>query len=160
MKRLFVGIPVSDDVAVKIAAIQKGLEGNLILSPRDNLHFTLCFLGNVDEGRIEELFARLEELRREKFEVALQDVKTFPSVVWVGCESEELIHLMEDCRGLFSDVKLELKEPVPHVTIARGSGGNEQKVDVGKMIVEKIVLYESVSIGNGSKYIALKEMLL
>ena len=64
--------------------------------PRDNIHLTLSFLGEVAEGRVEAILEALtgavSPLRR--FEAALAGSGAFPTrrrarVLWVGLESDQ-----------------------------------------------------------------------
>ena len=58
--RLFCGLRLPDDAADAIVAWQAGLERGRIV-PRDNLHFTLAFLGRQPRSRLDEV---VEALRR------------------------------------------------------------------------------------------------
>src|SRR3989344_3456426 len=102
MKRLFIGIPVSanDEISELITRL-KSIDAALSLVPADNLHFTLKFLGGVDESKIAELEAKLESILKteKKFEISLEGVGVFPDlqylkVIWIGSKTKPLNLLM------------------------------------------------------------------
>jgi len=62
--RLFCGLRLPDETADAIVAWQLGLDGGRPV-PRDNLHFTLAFLGRQPRGRIDEV---VDVLRRRAAE--------------------------------------------------------------------------------------------
>src|SRR5215510_8176164 len=64
--RLFCGLRLPDDAADAIVAWQAGLAGGRVV-PRENLHFTLAFLGRQPRARIDEV---VEVLRRRAAETA------------------------------------------------------------------------------------------
>src|SRR3954471_3515592 len=57
--RLFCGLRLPDDAADAIVAWQAGLAGGRIV-PRDNLHFTLAFLGRQPRARLAEVVETLQ----------------------------------------------------------------------------------------------------
>ncbi len=85
MKRLFVAVPVSEEVKRKIRILLKDLSttgADLKLVSLSHLHFTLKFLGDVDEkmiSQIEEKLAGIAE-KTKGFEVSVKGVGVFPSL--------------------------------------------------------------------------------
>ena len=92
---------VPDRVVDSLVAFQGELSaagGDLKLVERENLHFTVKFLGEIDESQASEAMSRLGRLRLHRTVVDVRGAGAFPSprsprVVWAGVarESEEKI---------------------------------------------------------------------
>ena len=58
MPRLFVALPIPDDVADSLGAMQGGVpDANWV--PSENFHITLAFIGEVDGGMAQDIDAAL-----------------------------------------------------------------------------------------------------
>jgi RNA 2',3'-cyclic 3'-phosphodiesterase len=86
MLRLFLALPVPDEVAAPVTAIQCGLPGAR-WSPRENLHITLRFIGEVDEPVAEDVDRTLDGLRMAPFALSLAGPDLF------GGEDPHALHL-------------------------------------------------------------------
>jgi 2'-5' RNA ligase len=124
--RLFAALALPDDVADRVMALQAKLPG-AHWRPRENLHLTLCFYGDVDERRAEELDKRLAVVsaRRAPFDLSLRAAGTFggidPHTLWIGVEkTEALERLAAACAKAGRDLglKIEARKYAPHVTLA------------------------------------------
>ena len=60
--RLFAALSIPDDVAAQLLALMKGVAGAK-WRPRENLHLTLRFFGEITEPVAEDLDAELESGR-------------------------------------------------------------------------------------------------
>ena len=99
--RAFVAIDLPDRVIDSLASFQAELSAtgaDLKLVERENLHFTVKFLGEMDDPQSSEVLSRLGRLRLRKATVDVRGVGAFPSprrprVVWAGVtrESEGLV---------------------------------------------------------------------
>ncbi|GAM97521.1 2'-5' RNA ligase [alpha proteobacterium U9-1i] len=124
--RLFAAIAIPDEVAGRLVALQKGV-GGAKWRPRENLHLTLRFFGDIAEPVADDLDAALEEAARPiaPFEISLKGAGTFggvdPHALWVGvAESAALSKLAANCEKAARRVGLK-PEPhkfTPHVTLA------------------------------------------
>ena len=180
MIRLFVGVPVSEEVKKKIkptiTELQE-LRADLNLVPLENLHFTVKFLGEVDEDEILEIREMLDSIKLNKFKIKLSKIGAFPSldrinVIWIGSESQEFISLMKEVDNKLNYIKKnDFKKGVAHLTIARvKSGKNKDKLQefvkkyaesgFGEMIVDKFFLYKSTLTPSGPVYTSIAEYLL
>lgn len=182
MKRLFVGIRVPEEVREKIKPVQEKLiktGANLTLVSLNNFHFTLKFLGNEEESKIPQIEDKLKKIALDtsSFYFSVQGVGVFPgeeriSVVWVGAQSKELVSLMKETNQSLNYIrKSEHEEEIPHLTIARvKSGKNKEELRkvvlefsstvFGNVLVDKIMLFESVLTPQGPMYTVVKEFLL
>ena len=182
MKRLFVAVPVSEEIAKEIKPVLNALAktgADLKLVSLFNLHFTLKFLGEVDEKHIPEIEKTLVSIaeKTKTFEVSVKGVGVFPSlekisVVWIGTEDPELVSLMKKVGDELNYIrKNEYDEEVAHLTIARVKTGRNkkelqqfvkhfEKKDFGKMKVDKMILFESELTKDGSMYKIVREWSL
>ena len=63
--RSFLAIEVADDLVPKILNVQKELKktnANIKYVPKENMHFTLKFFGNIDEEMIGDISNKIEKV--------------------------------------------------------------------------------------------------
>jgi len=167
--RLFVSVPVPDELKTKVAALGKEIaqDGVMLVRP-ENMHLTLKFLGEIDEKKIEDIEKKLSSVRFRAFDCALRSVGVFPNenyvkVVWAGCESGNALE------SLAKDVIRSLsgygddKRFTAHLTIARV----KRKIDLrsflqkhkadefGSFPVKEFHLMQSVLKPSGPEYSVL-----
>jgi len=91
--RAFVALEISNpEVLDSMVAFQRELTGtgaDLKAVERENIHFTVKFLGDITESQAMEVDERLKKLRLGKAEAEVKGVGAFPnvgrpSVVWAG----------------------------------------------------------------------------
>jgi len=167
--RLFVGVPIPEELRKRCALLQKELPRQLRFVSVEQLHFTLKFL---DEQQDAEPIVKILDkvaLRHQAFAVKLHGVGAFPGqqqprVVWIGTKSSALVALAEDVQKKLADSRKEDHQSVvPHVTIARVSDNVKFDIDkwkdasFGEFLVSSFVLYESVLTSQGSLYRIVKE---
>jgi len=145
------------------------------------LHVTLKFLGDTEEGSVEEILARIGIAAKDvmPFTVRLRGMGAFPSmsnirVVWVGIEDGRLLG---EIAGRLESSLTELgfdrdkKGFVPHLTIARARSGrnmaNVQEIlrlnaasEYGEYAIDRILLKKSVLSPQGPSYSVVGEHLL
>jgi 2'-5' RNA ligase len=128
--RLFAAIEVPDETAARLARLQKGVLG-AAWRPREALHLTLRFFGEIDERLAEELDHELGRIRSSPFDVVLKGAGWFgrdrPSTLWVGvADNPPLAALAEACERAARRAGLppETRGFTAHVTLAycRGTG--------------------------------------
>ncbi len=128
--RLFAALNLPDDVAERLLALMKGVPGAK-WRPRENLHLTLRFFGEVQEPVAEEIDSALSEiaLRNKPFDLTLKSAGAFggadPHALYVGAaKSEALDKLAADCERAARRVGLkpEPRKFTAHVTLAYLSG--------------------------------------
>lgn len=124
--RLFAALDVPDEVAESLLTIMK----NVPLAkwrPRENLHLTLRFFGEVAEPVADEIDAVLAEVAASTapFELKLKSVGAFgkemPHTLWAGVEkSAALEKLAADCERAARRIGLkpEPRKFAAHVTLA------------------------------------------
>jgi 2'-5' RNA ligase len=124
--RLFCAVEIPDDVSERLIAIQRGVP-NASWSPRENLHLTLRFFGDVPEPTADEIDSALDEVAAgaAPFEMRLKGAGFFggdnPHALYIGvAPSEALQQLAADCERAArrAGVKPETRKYTPHVTLA------------------------------------------
>jgi len=177
-RRIFLGIPVSEEIKENVVGIQGELgriEGGFKIVKLENLHLTLKFMGEVREEKIERVKEILGKIDLgEKFKVKVRKVGAFPNenyvrVIWFGLDDSEKIfglHKMIDF-GLSKMFSVE-RDFLAHVTLSRVKFVNDKEglkkflekfkdVELGEMVVDKVVLYESELKEGGPEYRVLEE---
>jgi len=123
--RTFISIDFTGGVAEKIQEIQRQLpDFRGKLTEPENLHLTLKFLGDVDEGMLEKIKERLKQVKFRRFFVSIDDL---------GVISPKFVKIIglhiNDCTPLHKEIDAALSGLLPnetkfvsHVTIARVKG--------------------------------------
>jgi 2'-5' RNA ligase len=124
--RLFAALAIPDDVAARLLALQKGI-GGAKWRPRENLHLTLRFFGEIAEpvaNDLDEELARVADMTRP-FALQLKSAGSFgkadPHTLWIGVgESPPLNKLAADCERAARRVGIAPapRKFTPHVTLA------------------------------------------
>jgi RNA 2',3'-cyclic 3'-phosphodiesterase len=134
--RLFAALDVPDDVADRLIALQRGVPGAR-WRPRENLHLTLRFFGEVPEDIADDLDAALDEAAQDfaPFDFGLKGAgffgKEMPHTLWIGAaESDALSALAAACERAArrAGLKPEARKFAPHVTLASLDGSALDRV--------------------------------
>jgi len=182
--RSFISIDIEDELIVsKIRRIQDDLlstGAKLKLVEPQNLHYTLKFLGEIPEHKVQEITEILKTLESNTFKIHICELGCFPSinrinVIWLGAAegSDKLIELAKWVEGKLTEMGFprERKKFTPHLTIARVKyAHNKQQlqkkilqlsdIDVGEFTVSAVRLKKSTLTPKGPIYDTLYEVLL
>lgn len=124
--RIFAALGIPDDIAERLMALMKGVPGAQ-WRPRENLHLTLRFFGEVAEPVADEIDVALGEVAEANgpFEMRLKAAGAFggadPHALWVGAaENPALRRLAADCERAArrAGLKPDPQKFKPHVTLA------------------------------------------
>jgi 2'-5' RNA ligase len=169
MIRLFVGLELPEPMRRRLALLSGGVPGARWISP-ENFHLTVRFIGEVDEGRFEDIDAALARVKAPAFELTLEGVATFekankPHTLWVGVrrnESLNALHAKVDRALIATELEPEGRKYSPHVTLARLKGQARKRLGVfvaanalfrcGPEPIEAFVLFSSFLSRGGSIY--------
>ena len=146
---------------------------------KERLHFTLRFIGAVDEARGAALCDALAApLHHPPFAAAVQGVGVFPDrrpprVIWAGLRSgtSEMVALAHEVNARIAElVGDDPEEMRPHLTLARvkeAQGLRSQDLlagletaALGVMRVEAVTLFESRQTGGRLQYVPLMKTAL
>ncbi len=176
MIRAFIGIRIDPSVARKVSETQAELKRKLSgirWVGLENLHFTLKFLGPIEETKEKLIAEALEKAIRPfpRFAILARGMGVFPDirrarVLWVGLEGERLAPLASEVEGALEILGFarEKREFRPHLTIGRWrsfngrpeSLGNElekrEACDFGQSWVDEVVFFQSVLRPEGAIY--------
>ncbi len=180
--RAFLSLDLMDEtVRAKIKGIQDVLMtagADLKLVEPRNLHFTMAFLGEIDENQKSFLCRRLASAKLPPLTISLRGVGAFPGprkprVVWVGVTKgkEDLERYASAAlkMGIESGVEVDQSESFkPHLTVARArslfgkenlSAKLESLVDaeVGESLTSPVRLKRSTLTPRGPVYETLCE---
>ncbi len=170
MKRCFISIDIPEEIRSEVIEIQRQLpEFRGKVTEPENLHLTLKFLGEVDEGKVEEVKKRLSGIKFERFEAEVDEVGVFSEkfvrIVWLhlgGCEE-----LQKKVDSVLEGIFPKERRFMSHLTIARVKSVKNKKrfLDEFKKIklqkikfnVDSFRLKESVLRPEGPVYKIIEE---
>src|SRR5262249_49880085 len=171
MPRLFIALPVPEDIADALVALQSGVPDARWMPP-ENFHVTLCFAGEVQGGTMRDLEEELGDIAGPRFAVALAGVEQLSSgrqpraLVATVERSERLDWLPQKGASVARHCgnAAERRKVRPHVTLARFGSGAEtghhlaqfmashSRFRAGPWIADHFALYSSRSGRSGSVY--------
>jgi RNA 2',3'-cyclic 3'-phosphodiesterase len=162
--RLFCGLRLPGDAMDAIAAWQAGLDRGRVV-PRDNLHFTLAFLGLQPRARLAEVG---EALRRR---CAKAGPFTFEVVRYRETRSVGMLVFTEDkgaqrlALGLQKDLlgRVERDTWLPHVTVLRFRERPRLRPslpELGPVVTSEAAAFLSVLRPSGAEYVVLESVRL
>lgn len=179
-RRLFIALTPPEEAKEEIIGLRNAIPLNVKprWEPKEKLHITLCFLGDVEEGKIASLENLLEKLaKRKSSKCRISKFGFFgkpgnPNILYAAVKTtknhSELITRLY--RGL-NELNIYTGAPryKPHITLLR----IKEKLEEGfveafsnfsfqeiSFIASEIVLYESTLSENGSFYKPLKKIYL
>jgi RNA 2',3'-cyclic 3'-phosphodiesterase len=142
-----------------------------------NLHFTIKFLGNIEESKIEPIAQALELALHPfpRFTINAKDLGVFPDlkrprVLWIGLEGKELLELASKVEKALEPLGFgsEKRDFKPHLTVGRWrqfdrpsrTVGEELERwkghDFGKSTVAEVIFFQSELKREGAIYHPLK----
>jgi 2'-5' RNA ligase len=134
--RLFAALAIPDLAAERLLPLMKGVPGAK-WRPRENLHLTLRYFGDVAEPVADEIDGELATLAENAapFDVTLKGAGSFggadPHALYIGAaESEALAKLAAACERAARRAGLapEKRKFTPHVTVAYLSNAPLERV--------------------------------
>lgn len=146
--RLFAALDIPDGIAARVQPLMRGVPGAR-WRPRENLHVTLRFYGELPEDLAEDLDTELAQVaeKHAPFELRLKGAGFFgreePGALWLGLEeSEALRALAADCDRAARRLKIPAAEHrfTPHLTVAYLAGATLDRVIAFE---KRLALYES-----------------
>lgn len=149
--RLFTALLLDErakDVLEKASDTLKALALKGRATPRENLHVTLHFLGEIED--VEAAKAALNEIKAERFRFVVSGISSFQKprgdIVFAAVEGSEKLHLLHSAAGrsyAAHGFALEKTPYRPHITLMR-----QARVDLPES-----PLFESFEVQAGVVYL-------
>ncbi|MCR5735649.1 MAG: RNA 2',3'-cyclic phosphodiesterase [Lachnospiraceae bacterium] len=156
--RLFVAIELSDEMkkaAIKILHDLKeaGVTGSF--TPVQNLHLTLCFIGEMPDSKPVE--DALSTVKFKPFKLDYTETGHFGDLLYVATRGGQGINsLASDIRKALDNAGIEYdrKKFTPHITLIRRSAGKAGKIAIPdtSMMVKKVSLMRSDNVNGKMVY--------
>ena len=175
--RVFVAVEISNDKILKnIQTFQRNIQIDAKPTKINQIHFTLKFLGEIDETKYEQVKDIVKKISFSSFNVSLKGVGGFPNsknprVIWIGIDengTEKLTALVNEIGMKLMSLGFENdKKFRPHLTIFRlkkkindisVTMKEYQSVEFGIQTVSKIKVKRSVLSPKGPEYSDLLEV--
>ena len=171
MPRLFIALPVPEDISEELTRLQSGVPDARWVLP-ENFHVTLCFAGEVQGAIMRDLEEELSDIAGPRFAVTLAGVEQFSSgkqpraLVATVERSDRLQWLQQKVSTVARNcgIEIERRKFRPHVTLARFPTGAETghhlaqfmashgTFRAGPWIAEYFALYSSRTRRSGAIY--------
>jgi 2'-5' RNA ligase len=182
--RAFIAVEIDPQTVQEISAVLAQLEPDLPgirwVIPA-NFHFTLKFLGHIEESKIGPVADALERQLHPfpRFTINAKGLGVFPDlkrprVLWVGLEGNGLAALASKVERALEPLgfALEKRAFTPHLTVGRWRqfDGSEKKLaqeleswkrfNFGESKVAAVIFFQSVLKPQGAAYLPLKTVAL
>ena len=169
-KRLFVALDLPEAAKEELTALQGGLP-DARWTPPEQLHLTLCFIGETDGTLFLDIRDALAEIAAPAFDLRLKGLGFFPPrqtprVLWAGVvDNPQLIRLQKQVATCLrhAGADLERRRFSPHITLARLGEGAQTRLQRylgahalfsgSPFAVDHFTLYSSILGRNGATHI-------
>ncbi len=171
--RVFIALNLPEDVKGVIYDTAREIYKKypfIKLVPKENLHITLRFIGDISDRECGSLLDSFKDLGKA-FTLTFNSVGGFPTefgarVIWVGVEEEKiLVELSKRVDGIVDDLGFPPRDKpfVPHITIARTKrpvNVEGFKIKRETFIASEVVVYRSILAKPNAIYKPLKVLKL
>jgi 2'-5' RNA ligase len=171
MPRLFIALPVPEEISDELVTLQAGVPDARWV-PAENFHVTLCFAGEVQGATMRDLEEELGDILGRRFPVAVSGVEQFSNgkqpkaLVALVQKNDRLDWLQQKVSTVARNcgITVEHRKFRPHVTLARFSTGAEtghhiaqfmaghSRVQAGPWVADHFTLYSSRLRPDGAVY--------
>lgn len=175
--RLFIALPISESIKTQLGELQQPMDGVHWQSP-SQMHLTLKFLGETEEGQAQKLIDHLANIEHPAFFLTINRLGTFPQskqprVLWAGIKKNDSLTALHEkieqlCTSLGFDP--ENRSFIPHITLARMKKVSREDITsfvnqheqfhISDILIDKFVLYESRLDSDGATHHQLQSVKL
>ncbi len=127
--RLFIGIFLPEEIKNYLYELEnklkKLLHGKINWIAKKNIHFTLKFIGDINETKLNGIKEKLNKIKFDSFEVELDKIGVFPDennprIIWAGLNpKEKLIELQKKVDSELLDLFSKDQDFKVHITLGR-----------------------------------------
>ena len=120
--RCFIGIDLSVEATKEIERLQRIIKPHFVgkTTSNENIHLTLKFLGEIEDGILNKIKKRLSSIKFHPFELTFESIGVFSQeiikIVWVKVSTVPLQQLIDNC---LNDIFKPEHRFMGHITIAR-----------------------------------------
>lgn len=179
--RSFIAIGISTPEVLKLLDELRNSSADLKIVKPENLHLTLKFLGDIPEGRTEEIQIAVTKAIApfKAFDVSLRGVGVFPKikrmrVIWVGFDKngERFVEINNSIENSLKRIGFQREGRFhPHLTVARvrSQRGKENLISIlrkyedtsfGESRIESVELMKSILTPRGPIYSVVEQVKL
>ena len=171
MMRTFVAVEVQNDQLLNsIAKLQSDFNIKATPVAKQNMHFTLIFLGEINEETAENVKKVLSSVLFKPIEANFVHVGAFPNpkfprVIWIGTDepsSKQLVEFASQVEQKLAPLGFKSDRPFqPHLTIFRIKKKVDdiskkiekfKAVELGKEVISELKFKQSILTPNGPIY--------
>ncbi len=130
--RMFISIPVKDPSVLQPVLDAADRIENVKASPVSQMHMTMRFIGDIDDGKTKKVVRCVEEAVEgvEPFTVTLKGSGCFPdrkrpSVLWIGAYPQDILKGISDriaANLKAANIQFDEKPFKSHITVGRCKG--------------------------------------
>jgi 2'-5' RNA ligase len=176
--RTFVAVEIhNESVLDAIVKLQSDLKIQATPVSKQNMHFTLLFLGEIPDEKADDIKKALSSIIFKPIEVKFTQIGAFPNakfprVVWIGTDEQagrQLVELASKVEEVLAPLGFKSDKPFkPHLTIFRiknkTSGITDvlerfKTIDLGKDVITELKFKKSILTPNGPIYSDLQVIL-
>jgi len=175
MMRTFVAVEIRNaEVLNSISKLQSDFNIKATAVSKQNMHFTLLFLGEISEETAENVKQALSSVTFKPIDVSFTHLGVFPNpnfprVIWIGTDeasAKQLVELANQVEEKLAPLGFKSDKPFkPHLTIFRVKNkidGISKKIErfketnFGKDVISELKFKQSILTPNGPIYSDLK----
>ena len=180
MLRGFIGVQIAPEVRARISQALQQLAPELIgirWVPNENFHFTLKFLGTIEDSQVEAIREALREATGpfRRFTISAKRLGVFPDfkrarVLWVGLLADQLPPLAKSIETVLEPFGFPRENRIfrPHLTVGRWREPKElgdklkrwNNAEFGDSAVDEVILFQSLLKPSGAVYRTLEAVRL
>lgn len=169
--RTFVAAEISNELTLNsIAKLQSDLKIKAKPVSKENMHFTLLFLGEISDDMAQKVMESLRSVSFSPIEMNLVNVGAFPNpksprVVWIGIDNDaakNLIELAVQVEEKLRPLGFKSDKPFkPHLTIFRIKNGTSdishelnkfRSIEIGHETISELKFKKSILTPTGPIY--------
>jgi len=178
--RAFLAFETSPEVVDRLVEVEEELRGtraDLKLVEKENLHFSVKFLGEIPDALVAEIDRRVGALKISRMDVGVHGLGAFPDlrrprVVWAGVSEKDRQAVVASATGLIKALEgvgeSDDRPYHPHITLGRVRSPRNQEalvsvitensnLDFGSSTVVALKLKSSTLTPNGPIYRDVRE---
>lgn len=175
MMRTFVAVEIrNDEVLNSISKLQSDFNIKATAVNKQNMHFTLLFLGEISEEIAENVKKALSSVTFKPIDVSFTHLGAFPNpnfprVIWIGTDeasAKQLVELAHQVEEKLAPLGFKSDKPFkPHLTIFRVKNKIDdiskkierfKETNLGKDVISELKFKQSILTPNGPIYSDLK----